>query len=95
MENFIFCTVLITASLISSLRVISVKGIFIANSQQTRLCCSSVVALAVRNLSLDRLQNCALRLVNGQLGSTPVEALRLEANVQNYHTSSNPADPAS
>ena len=54
-----------------------------------------MVALAVRNLSLDRLQNCALRLANGQLGSTPVEALRLEANVANYHTSSNPADPAS
>lgn len=54
-----------------------------------------MVALAVRNLSLDRLQNCALRLVNGQLGSTPVEALRLEASVHNYHTSSNPADPAS
>ena len=42
------------------------------------------------NLScLDRLQNRSLRLIIGQLVSTPTEALHLEANVQIYHTCSN------
>ena len=42
------------------------------------------------NLScLDRLQNRSLRLIIGQLVSTPTEALHLEANIQIYHTCSN------
>ena len=46
--------------------------------------------LSATNLSsLDPLQNCALRLVTDQLAFTPLETLRLEANVQIYHTSSN------
>ena len=40
---------------------------------------------------LDRLQNRALRLVTGQLLSTPLEALRLEANVESYATTSSRA----
>ena len=38
--------------------------------------------------SLDRLQNHSLRLITGQLISTPLEALRLEADVQSYPTCS-------
>ena len=38
--------------------------------------------------NLDRLQNCSLRLITGQLVSTPLEALRLEADVQSYSTCS-------
>ena len=46
--------------------------------------------LSNTNLScLDCLQNCSLRLITGQLVSTPVEALRLEAHVQSYPTCSN------
>ena len=42
------------------------------------------------NLScLDRLQNHSLRLITGQLESTPLEALRLEAHVQTYPSYSN------
>ena len=42
------------------------------------------------NLScLDRLQNRSLRLITGQLVSTPLEALRLETDVQSYQTCSN------
>ena len=45
--------------------------------------------LSDTNLSnLDRLQNHSLRLITGQLISTPLEALRLEANVQSYSTCS-------
>ena len=33
---------------------------------------------------LDRLHNRSLRLITGQLVSTPLEALRLEADVQSY-----------
>ena len=41
--------------------------------------------LSDTNLScLDRLQNRSLRLITGQLVSTPLEALRLEADVQSY-----------
>ena len=41
------------------------------------------------NLSnLDRLQSRSLRLITGQLVSTPLEALRLEADVQSYSTCS-------
>ena len=36
--------------------------------------------------SLDHLQNQALRLIPGQLVSTPLEALRLEFNVQSCYT---------
>ena len=43
--------------------------------------------LSDTNLScLDRLQNRSLRLITGQLVSTPLEALRLEADVQSYPT---------
>ena len=38
---------------------------------------------------LDSLQNCSLWLITGHLVSTPLEALRLEADVQIYHTYSN------
>ena len=38
---------------------------------------------------LSSLQNRSLRLITGQLVSTPLEALRLEADVQSYHTCSN------
>ena len=38
---------------------------------------------------LDRLQNSSLQLITGQLLSTPLEALRLEADVQSYHKCSN------
>ena len=42
------------------------------------------------NLScLDRLQNRSLRLITGQLVSTPLETLRLETDVQSYQTCSN------
>ena len=45
--------------------------------------------LSETNLSnLDRLQNCSLRLITGQLVSTPLEALRIEADVQSYSTCS-------
>ena len=45
--------------------------------------------LSKTNLTnLDRLQNRSLRFITGQLISTPLEALRLEADVQNYSTSS-------
>ena len=45
--------------------------------------------LSNTNLSnLDRLQNRSLRLIAGQLVSTPLEALRMEANVQSYSTCS-------
>ena len=45
--------------------------------------------LSDTNLScLDRLQNRSLRLITGQLVSTPLEALRLEADVQSYPTCS-------
>ena len=45
--------------------------------------------LSNTNLScLDRLQNRSLRLITGQLISTKLEALRLEANVQSYPTCS-------
>ena len=45
--------------------------------------------LSVTNLSnLDRLQNHSLQLITGQLVSTPLEALRLEADVQSYSTCS-------
>ena len=39
--------------------------------------------------SLDCLQNHSLRLITGQLVSTPLETLRLEADVQSYPTCSN------
>ena len=43
--------------------------------------------LSDTNLScLDRLQNRSLRLITAQLASTPLEALRLEADVQSYPT---------
>ena len=46
--------------------------------------------LSATNVScLDRLQNRSLRLITSQLVSTPLEALRLEADVQSYHTCSN------
>ena len=46
--------------------------------------------LSNTNLScLDRLQNRSFRLITGQLVSTPLQALRLEADVQSYPTSSN------
>ena len=46
--------------------------------------------LSATNLSsLDRLQNRSLRLITGQLVSTPLEALRLEVGVQSYQTCSN------
>ena len=35
---------------------------------------------------LDRLQKCFLQLFTGQLVSTPLKALRLEADVQSYST---------
>ena len=38
---------------------------------------------------LDCLQNCSLWLITGQLVFTPLEALRLEADVQRYDTCSN------
>ena len=38
--------------------------------------------------SLDRLQNHSLRLITGQLVSTPLETLRLKADVQSYPTCS-------
>ena len=38
--------------------------------------------------NLDRLQNCSLRLITGQLFSTPLEAVRLEADFQSYSTCS-------
>ena len=45
--------------------------------------------LSETNLSnLDRLQNRSLQLITGQLVSTPLEALRLEADVQSYSTCS-------
>ena len=47
--------------------------------------------LSKNNLTnLDCLQNCSLRLITGQLVSTPLEALRLEADVQSYSTCSKP-----
>ena len=39
--------------------------------------------------SLDCLQDHSLRLITGQLVSTPLETLRLEADVQSYPTCSN------
>ena len=46
--------------------------------------------LSATNLScLDHLQNHSLRLITGQLVSTPLEAFRLEDNVQSYQTCSN------
>ena len=46
--------------------------------------------LSVTSLScLDRIQNRSLRLITGQLVSTPLKALRLEAEVQSYYTGSN------
>ena len=43
--------------------------------------------LSKTNLTnLDRLQNCSLRLITGQLVSTPLEALWLEVDVQSYST---------
>ena len=43
--------------------------------------------LSETNLTnLDCLQNCFLRLITGQLVSTPLEALRLEAAIQSYST---------
>ena len=39
-------------------------------------------------INLDRLQNRSLHLITGQLISTPLEALRLEADVQSYSTCS-------
>ena len=45
--------------------------------------------LSETNLSnLDRLQNRSLRLITGQLVSTPLEALQLEGDVQSYSTCS-------
>ena len=45
--------------------------------------------LSDTNLStLDHLKNHSLRLITGQLVSTPLEALRLEADVQSYPTCS-------
>ena len=45
--------------------------------------------LSETNLTnLDRLQNRSLRLITGQLVSTPLEALQLEADVQSYSTCS-------
>ena len=45
--------------------------------------------LSKTNLTnLDRLQNCSLHLITGQLASAPLEALRLEADVQSYSTCS-------
>ena len=40
---------------------------------------------------LERVQNKALRAITGQLGSSPVEALRLEAQVPSYETHMNQA----
>ena len=41
--------------------------------------------LSDTNLScLDRLQNRSLQLITGQLVSTPLEGLHLEADVQSY-----------
>ena len=46
--------------------------------------------LLATNLScLDCLQNHSLQLITGQLVSTPLEALRLEAGIQSYQTCSN------
>ena len=46
--------------------------------------------LSATNISsLDYLQNCALRLVIGQLLSTTLEALHQKADVQSYNTYSN------
>ena len=46
--------------------------------------------LSATNLSsLDHLQNRSLRLITGQLVSTPLEGLRLEVCVQSYQTCSN------
>ena len=46
--------------------------------------------LSTINLScLDRLQNRSLRLITGQVISSLLEALGLEADVQSYHTCSN------
>ena len=44
---------------------------------------------ATNTSSLDRLQNCALRIVFGLLISTLLEALRLEADVHSYNTCNN------
>ena len=45
--------------------------------------------LSETNLTnLDRLQNRSLRLITGQLVSTPLKALQLEADVQSYSTCS-------
>ena len=45
--------------------------------------------LSETNLTnLDCLQNSSLRLITGQLVSTPLEALQLEADVQSYSTCS-------
>ena len=46
--------------------------------------------LSATNLScLDRLQNRSLRLITGQLVSTLLEVMRLEADLQSYQTCSN------
>ena len=46
--------------------------------------------LSATNLScLDHLQNRFLWLITGQLVSTPLEALQLEADIHSYHTCSN------
>ena len=46
--------------------------------------------LSATNLScLNRLQNRSLRLITGQLVSTPLDTLRLKADVQSYQTCSN------
>ena len=46
--------------------------------------------LSDTNLScLDCLENRSLRLITGQLIPTPLEALRLEADIQSYRTCSN------
>ena len=38
--------------------------------------------------SLDHIQNQALRLITGQLVSTPLKSLRLESGIQSYYTES-------
>ena len=57
---------------------------------QARLHHSSMTALALQHqiTSLDCLQNQALRLITGQLVSTPLEPLCLESSVQSYYTES-------
>ena len=85
----------LTTSLASSIRIIRATAHTSWGWRRTTLKMAFHAApawqpwLSETNLTnLDRLQNRSLRLITGQLVCTPLEALRLEADVQSYSTCS-------